>query len=280
MKKLLLLIFLSGSFTSFSQRVPHKEVFDKMMASIRGVKTCSFILDLHERIKGQLRLTEFIVKQQTNPFKVYAYSVTPNPGSEALLVNGENNNKVYINPNRFPFITISLSAYSSILRKNHQYTFWQIGYNFFYEALDSYYEKFGNSFYNYLYLEKDVVWKGKTFYQLVIDRNDFHFDDYTVQKGETMTTIADKLKVNDYMILEANPHYRHFDDIEVGDIIKVPNAFGKKVILYVDKTTFLPLVQIIYDHKGLYSRIEFTSFVLNPNFNTNDFSKNNKKYGF
>jgi outer membrane lipoprotein-sorting protein len=48
----------------------------------------------------------------------------------------------------------------------------------------------------------------------------------------------------------------------------------------VDKLSFLPMVQIVYDDKGLYSRIEYSSFVMNPAFTEEDFSKKNKKYGF
>jgi outer membrane lipoprotein-sorting protein len=167
-----------------------------------------------------------------------------------------------------------------LLRKNHQYTFWQMGFNFISSVLNDYKKKFGSSFYSNLKMEPDTVLKGRSFYRLVIDQSNFHFDDYKVKDGETMVTIAQKLLVNDYMILEANPRYKHFDDVHEGDVIKVPNVFGKKIELYIDKINFLPLVQIIYDNKGLYSRIGFSSFVLNPGFTELDFSRNNKKYGF
>lgn len=251
-----------------------------MMSAIKDVKTCSYVLDIQERIKGKLRYDEYVVRQNTNPYKVYVYSINPNPGAECLLIRGENNNKAYINPNRFPFITMSISPYSMLLRKNHQYVLWQMGFNFIYQVLNGYLKKYGESFYDGLFLENDTSSKGKTFYRLVIDRNDFQFDDYKALPGETMVTISEKFLVNDYMILEANPKYKHFDDIKAGDTIKVPSIFGKKIILYVDKITFLPMVQIIYDLKGLYARIELSSFVLNPDFTPMDFSKSNKKYGF
>ena len=247
---------------------------------MKEVKTCSFVLDIQERIKGMMRYDQYVVKLNSNPYKAYIYSVTPNPGAEGLLIKGENNNKAYINPNRFPFITLSLSPYSMLLRKNHQYTIWQLGFTFIHEMLESYQKKYGDAFYNSLRTEADAVSKGRTYYQLVIEKNDFHFDDYKVLKGENIVTIGQKLLVNDYMILEANPEYKHFDDVKAGDVIKVPNIFGKKIVLYIDKTTFLPMVQIIYDNKDLYGRIELSSFVLNPNFTEMDFSKNNKKYGF
>jgi uncharacterized protein DUF1571 len=275
-----LVMFLFSSLKSFSQPGKSKEIFDKMMTAMKEVKTCSFVLEIHERIKGVTRYDEYIVKLNTNPYKAYVYSVTPNPGAEGLLIKGENNNKVCVNPNRFPFITMNINPYSMLLRKNHQYTLWQLGFGFIHEVLEGYLKKYGNAFYDILSLEPDAISKGRPYYQLVIEKKDFHFDDYKVQAGETMVTIGQKLLVNDYMILEANPGYKHFNDIKAGDVIKVPSLFGKKIILFVNKTTFLPMVQIVYDHEGLYGRVELSSFVLNPNFTQMDFSKNNKKYGF
>ena len=247
---------------------------------MKEVKTCSFVLEINERIRGELKYDEYVVKLNNNPYKAYIYSVTPNPGAEGLLIEGVNNNKALINPNRFPFITLSLNPYSMLLRKNHQYTIWQLGFNFIHEVLEGYLKKFGDAFYTNLQIEADAVSKGKSFYQLVIEKNDFHFDDYKVLRGENMVTIGQKLLINDYMILEANPKYKHFDDAKAGEVIKVPSVYGKKIILYVDKITFLPMVQIIYDNRGLYGRVELSSFVLNPKFTEMDFSKNNKKYGF
>jgi outer membrane lipoprotein-sorting protein len=280
MKKLLLLLLVLMSSAAFAQNYTSKELFDKMMASMKEAKTYSFVIDMQERIKGKFRFNQYIVKINAYPYKAYVYSITPNPGAEGLLIKGENSDRACINPNRFPFITLNLSPYSMLLRRNHQYTFWQMGFNFIGSVLSDYQKKFGQSFYNNLQIETDTVSKGRSFYRVVINQSDFHFDDYTVKKGETMVTIATKLLVNDYMILEANPTYKHFDDVHEGDVIKVPNVFGKKIELYVDKINFLPLVQIIYDNKGLYSRIEFSSFVLNPAFTNLDFSRNNKKYGF
>ena len=280
MKKFLPLLFLFCSSKSFSQLTQSKEVFDKMMFAMSDAKAYSFVLDIQERIKGKFRYDEYIVKLQANPYKAYVYSINPNPGAEGLLIKGENNERACINPNRFPFITLNLSPYSMILRKNHQYTFWQLGFNFIGSVLKDYQKKFGPSFYSHLQLDNDTIIKGKHFYRIVITQINFHFTDYTVKKGETIVTISQKLLVNDYMILEANPGCKHFDDVKAGDVIKVPSVFGKKIELYIDKINFLPLVQIIYDNKGLYSRIEFSSFVLNPGFTELDFSKNNKKYGF
>lgn len=280
MRKFFLLIFLFRSAYSFSETSNSKEIFHKMMSAMEKVKTSSFVVDLHERIKGEMKYDQYVVKLNSNPYKTYIYSVTPNPGAEALLIKGENHDKAVINPNQFPIPTLNLNPYHNLLRRNHQYTLWHFGFSFIYDILEGYKKKYGDLFFSYLHLGSDVVWKGKTYYQLIIENHNFNFENYTVKQGENLVRIGEKLMVNDYMILEANPKLKNFDDVKPGQVIKVPNAFGKKIIFYVDKTTFLPMVQIVYDDKGLYGKVELSSFVLNPHFTPDDFSKSNKKYGF
>ncbi len=280
MKKIFLLIFLLSGFKAFTQTDKSKEIFSKMMAAMNGVRTCSFVLDVHERIKGEMKYDQYVVKLNSNPYKAYIFSVTPNPGSEALIKKGENNDKAVINPDRFPIPTLHLSPYHSILRKNHQYTLWEIGFTYITNVLNGYVKKYGDSFYTYLHSDPDITWNGKSYYQVVIEKKDFAYENYIVKTGETITSISNKMLVNDYMVLENNPQVRNFENVNAGDVIKVPNAFGKKIIFYVDKTNFLPLVQIVYDDKGLFGRVEITSIIINPKFTDEDFSRDNKKYGF
>jgi hypothetical protein len=259
---------------------PGRAVFGRMIDAMRAVRTCSFVLDIHERIRGEVRYDQFVVKLNADPYKVYVYSVIPNPGAEAILVEGANDGKAIINPNRWLIPTLHLSPYGSILRKNHQYTLWHFGFGYIREVLEAYVKRFGNDFYGFLATAADVTWKGRSCYQLVIDNDRFAYEPYTVQPGENLVKIGARLLVNDYMILEANPDVRNYDDVRAGQVIRVPNSFARKIVFYVDKETLLPVVQIIYDDKGLYGRIEITSLVLNPVFSEETFSRDNSDYGF
>ncbi len=257
-----------------------KELYLEMMESLHKLNGSGFVLDLHERIKGEMMHDRFILKVNEKPFKVYVYSLTPNPGAEALLVEGTNDNKAVINANRWYVPTLHLSPYHTILRKNHQFTLWQFGFGYVRKILKGYESRFGDSFYKFLYREADEEWNGKNYYKLVIDYPDFTFTDYQIQAGENLPAIADKLLLNDYMILEANKDVRNFDDVKPGQVIKIPNVFGKKIIFLIDKNTFVPVVQQVYDDKGLFTKIEISSLVINPDFPTNTFSKDNEDYGF
>jgi outer membrane lipoprotein-sorting protein len=277
---LLLLLLCTSTGRMLAQPPAPEEIFNRMMNAMKNVRTASFVLDIHERIKGQMRHDQFVVKLNVNPYKVYVYSVTPNPGAEALFIEGEHNDKALINPNMALIPTLSLSPEHSILRRNHQFTLRHFGFEYVYDVCRGYIDKLGNNFFNHLKLDKPLVWNKSECHQLVLETDDFRWIPYTVQKSENLVTLSKKLLVNDYMILENNPKLKNYEDVKEGQIIKVPTVFGKKIIFYVDKQSFLPLVQIVYDDKGLYSRIEYSSYVINPVFTAEDFSRKNKKYGF
>lgn len=271
-------LLLPASVTA--QSFSSEEVFDRMMSAMRQVNTASFVLDINERIKGEMRHDQFVVKLQADPYKVYAFSVTPNPGAEALYLDGENQGKAVINPNMKLIPTLHLSPYHSILRRNHQFTLLHFGFEYVHNVCKGYLQKMGTRFYNHLHLADEVTYNNQKCFQLILQTDEFKWIPYTVQKGENLVTISKKLLVNDYMILENNPKLKNYDDVKEGQVIKVPSVFGKKIIFYVDKRNYLPMMQIVFDDKGLYSRIEYSSFILNPIFTENDFSKKNKKYGF
>lgn len=262
-----------------SQTITANDIFFKTLKAIENIKTMSYTLEMKERIDGNLRYDNYNVKLQVKPFKVYTYSFVPNPGAEALYIEGVNNNKVLVNPNAFPYMNLNLNPASMLLRKNHQFYLLQMGFMYTHNILMQNYVTRKEEFLKCLKLDKDVYWDQKNCYQLTLDYQYFAWINYTVKKNETVTTIAEKNFINDYMILERN-NLKSYEDVKAGQVIKIPNVFCKKYVMYIDKTTLLPLVQIIYDDKGLYSHIEYHNFILNPAFTEMDFSKENKAYGF
>src|SRR3954468_17470899 len=99
---LALVFFFIFRSTGFSQDAKGKEYLFKMLDAIATVKTASYDLFLHERIPVKFRDSEFHVKLNVKPFMLYALSIHPHDGAEALLHDGDP--KVLINPNSFPFI--------------------------------------------------------------------------------------------------------------------------------------------------------------------------------
>ncbi len=281
MKLKALFFFLLTGYSVMAQKpISPDEMFNRMMQGIEQVRTATYLLEVQERVFTKNSTSNYIVKLQTEPLKIYTYCVKPNPGAEALYVDGKNSNKILINPNRFPYINISLSVNSMLLRKNHQYNMKQLGFDYLHDLLGEYDVKLGKDFRKRFSTVGTIQYKNKEYYQLEILNPDFGYVNYTVVKGDNVSSIARKFLCNDHMILEVNPDISDYDDVSIGQVIKVPNSFAKKITFYIDKVHFLPLVQIIYDEQGFYTKIEFSSFVFNPMIKDEEFTKGYPKYHF
>jgi len=116
---------------------------------------------------------------------------------------------------------------------------------------------------------------------LEINNNEFGFMNYKMGKNENITDAARKFYVNDQMVLELNkPEVDDFNDVREGQVITVPNSYGKRIVFYIDKTTKLPVLQYIYDQKGLYSKIVFSHLIVNPVLKPEEFTKEYSGYNF
>lgn len=276
-------LFILFTFASpcFSQNKIAKDIVNKMLVACDNVKTAKYTLKRQERSKNnEMAEAEGILKLQTNPFKVYLYNIKPNVGAEVLYIKGENSGNAYVHPNQFPYINLNLNPYGSTLREKQHHTLLDLGFACTASLVRKFIKTNETNFYNWLTYNGEVEWNGKMCYKLTLDNKPFAYISYTVQKGETITTIANKLGVVDYMILYINPTIDDYDDVKAGQIIKVPNSYSRKIIFYVDKIYYLPLVQIVYDDKGLFEKYELHSFILNPVIKPEEFTPKYKDYKF
>src|SRR5688572_26084141 len=97
---LLPVLIFAAAVSSAQPGMSARELFQSMMSGMDKVKTCSYVLNMDERVFGKMAHGELIAKVNTKPFKAYVYSINPNPGAEALYVENSNNGKVLINPNK------------------------------------------------------------------------------------------------------------------------------------------------------------------------------------
>ena len=120
---------------------------------------------------------------------------------------------------------------------------------------------FRAKFDSYFKLDAEERINNRPCYKIIIDNKDFAYENYTVGENESITSIARKLRISEYMILEVNPKFNdYFDILKKGQIIKVPNAYAKYVTLYIDQLYFLPISIKILDDKGLYEQYDYHKY--------------------
>ncbi len=265
------------SLTSFNEKgLNNRELIDKIFAAVDNVKTVRYNLQCNERIKGKMQHTESKVKLQISPRKLYLYI----KGIEVLWVQGQNNGNALVNPNSFPYINLNLDPYGSLMRADQHHTIHEMGYQYLYDILRDGYKKAGDNLNKYFTVMPDEKHNGRDCYKLAITFPDFAWVPYTVKKGENLTTIARKLRVSEYMVLENNPKLGGYNDVKEGQVIKVPNAYAKMTLLLVDKEHMLPVNNKVFDDRGLFETYEYFDLKVNPPIAPEEFTKTYKDYNF
>jgi hypothetical protein len=276
------LFFVILFFCGFhsEEEVSARNIVNNMYAATGKIKSLKFVMKKMERVGGKYLNGVQAVKYNRNPRKVYTEIISPNKGVEVLYVEGKNNNHAYVNPNAFPYITLSLDPYGSIMRKNNHHTVHEVGFDYISGIIKHVDAKAGNDFNKIFRYTGDTVFNNRKCYKLLIDYTPFAYINYTVKKGETLKEIAYRLFVSDYMIMTINKGIDDYDDVAEGQVIKVPNAYARKTLLLIQKDTYLPVVQVMSDEKGLFSRYEFYDLIVGPEFSEMEFSKDYEKYNF
>ncbi len=270
-------IFFSQNLLAQKTELTAKEVITKMLRSIHDAERFKYNLKITERGKKGMNHYESAVKLNRSPRKIYLYI----KGIELLWVSGWNNNKAYVKPNSFPFFNLSLDPLGSLMRQDQHHNLNDMGFDYFGSIVAYMAKKVGNNFDNYFKLQEPERYNNRPCYKIIIDNKDFGYETYTVGENESITSIARKLHISEYMILEVNPKLNdYFDILKVGQKLKVPNAYAKDVTLYIDQLYFLPIGVKVLDDKGLYEQYDYFFLQVNPKIEDAEFTKTFKGYKF
>lgn len=275
-------LLLSFFLCSFSGREPSPElscqqVLDKSFKAIREVKGLKYHLKIIERGKKGYNFYESAVKFQKNPRKIYLYI----KGIEVLYVEGTNNNKALVNPSSFPYINLNLDPMGDLMRQDQHHSLNEMGYDYLASIIQYTMLKVGKNFEEYFSLEGEEKINNRLCYKVQINNKDFGYRDYVVQEGESITSIARKFFISEYMILERNPKFKdYFDLLKKGQVIRIPNSYCKSVTLYIDKFYFVPISVKVFDDKGLFEEYNYHYLQVNPKFEEGEFTRSYKDYKF
>lgn len=279
------LLVFAGFFTllNFSvlgqnkEAIHTKELLLKMVKSIKDVQCLKYSLKITERGKKGFNHYESSVKLVRKPRQLYIYI----KGIEVLWTQGTNDGKALVKPNSFPYINLNLDPMGNLMRQDQHHTINEMGFDYFGSIIEYVILKFGDK------LEQGVKYDGEERYnnrpchKVTINNKDFAQTTYTVGTSENLTSIARKLFVAEYMIVEMNPKLKdYFDILKPGQVIKVPNYYAKTVILYIDQFYHLPIGVKVYDDKGLFEEYNYHFLQVNPKFDENEFTRDFKEYKF
>lgn len=281
LKLILILTLLFGQNNSLSsQNISKKELIKKMHQSIEKYKDFRFTLYRSERVDGEQVIGSFNGKLCMDPFMFYLKNIVPSEGSELLYKEGENNNKAWVNPDIFPYITMSFYPESNILKAGGHHTLKDAGFDLLDDIFTSYEKKYKDELYSYIDYRGLVKWDNLTCHKLILNYPDYKIYSYTVKENETLLKIAKEKLLNSYKLKELNPGIKETKKLREGEVIKIPNTYAKSFTMYIASDSYLPLYQEIYDEIGLYEKYVYKNLTFGKKIPLEEFSLDYKDYGF
>lgn len=257
-------------------------IMAKMKAAIRSMNQSTFDLKSKERFGSEYVTKNLHFRVQENPRRVYMKD--KDTGVEMLYAVGWNNNKAYINPNGFPWVNVSLSIYDTRVVAENHHTVKDAGLGFvnvLLSGFESTVEKAGISIDKLYTYKGEVMFDGRPCHRIyMIPPSGFKYISYTTDSDQNLLQLSRKIVASDYLIKERNSKISYSRKIKKGTTLTVPSAYASKVIVYIDKQTYMPVVQMLYDERGLFEKYEYTNINRRPNFGSDEFTTDCSKYDF
>ncbi len=285
MRKHVLILFLVSFLSGNAQHLAVPQAGNKavkliaeMIDSIKNIKTVQTHIRSLERINNAYSSASSDIKVNVSPRKLYFKG---REGKlEILYVTGSYNNKAVIKPHVFPYLTLTLETRGNMMRKNQHYTIHELGFDFIGQTIALILSKEKEN------MSKSLAYLGKherngyMCHMVIYETKTFPHYEYTVKQKETVTSIAYKHSVNDYMLREKNNLFNDFGFLKEGSKIQIPYMYCKKAILYLDERTMIPVSVSIYDDIGLFESYDYTNVKINKPIEEKEFTKSYKGYGF
>lgn len=243
-----------------------------MLDSIKKIKSYQFDLKALERVEGGEYLTaESSVKLNVNPKALYFRNEKKK--ISVMYVAGANEGKALVKAKALLNSTVSLDPYGSMMRKNQHYTIHELGYDYMAKTITTALLKDKEHISeNLKYIGRKTL-NNKACIGISFEDPDFHYFDYTTEKSETITSLAAKFNVSEYQIRLKNNLGNFYGVLKKGKSLKIPSNYCKRISLYIDEETVLPVVVTIYDEVGLYESYEYINVKTNLVFSSKDFGK-------
>lgn len=177
----------------------------------------------------------------------------------------------------FPYVTLSLNPLGTLMRKGQHHTALHAGFGMISDLLNGPGGHTDNVYTRSFRYAGDSTAQGRPCYILRSDYPQFRYLTYRAGKNESITSVADRFGCGEYRIAERN-NLDLDSKLTEGQVVQVPNAYGRRVIVLVDTKTYLPASVTVYDDRGLYEQYNFRNAVANQPIPLAEFSKDYKGY--
>jgi outer membrane lipoprotein-sorting protein len=266
-------------FTFQTKEVKNEDIFNNMYSAVKNVKTLRANMTAFERITNHVNHTHYSIKLNISPYKAYTKDL--DKGVEVLYVQGQNDNKVAVNPNGFPYFTLHFDPLNKVMREAQHQTVFRMGFSYITNILYHSLNKYPDAYNHFIKRLEDTSWDGYPCYKMQLNFASYSLNKYTVNEpGETVSSLAAKYYLSDYEILTINNFSAYDDELEIGKQILLPSAYAKSATIFIRKDNNLPVVVRIFDDKGFFEQYTYTNMQVNSTILDNEFSEKYDGYHF
>lgn len=266
--------FTDPNAVTVDQKV--KQVFE----ATRQIESLKYDFVRTERINGKFESNESSVKMTRRPYQVYMKLQEPQAGIEVLYPHPLAEGRALVNPNGFPWVNLKLDPKGDLMRRGQHHTILDCGYDHVISVMEYLFYKHKNDINRILNDHGTASVNGRSCEVVSMINPNFGYNDHVVKKGESISSIALKNRLNEYLIYEKNNQLGMFAGIKAGDVIQVPTDYAAKMYLYIDTEKQIPLKLEIYDELGLFEKYEFRNVEINPVLAADEFSNGYTAYDF
>lgn len=266
-----------GSVLTAAQPAPvitTGQLVERMTGAVENLRYLRCSAKAQERLGRGVKPSSSVMKLSFRPFRVY---LKDNKSVEVLWVAGQNNGDAWVYPASFPYITLSLDPTGGLMRKDQHHTVLQAGFGTIADLLRPTALRQDATYSRTFRYTGDTTVLGRPCHVLRSDFPQFRYVPYRTGKKETVATVAERFGCGEYRILERN-NLSPGAALTEGQVLQVPNGYGRRVILCIDPQHYLPIVVDVRDDRGLFEKFEFYNLVVNQPIPNEEFTKGYQGY--
>lgn len=240
----------------FGQSPTLTTVINKLEQSIQQLSNYQFDFSSRERFPNGYTEGSGTVQLYFDPIIIKMKQTAPLKDTELLYDSGKNKDKILVKPKGLPK-GLLLSPNAPKIRKHSHHSILDIGFQNVLDFLKHSQALYGDQFEQMVTIHSAKTLDGKNCLLLSINlTNKTVTEQITVEQTISIKTLAKQRHISEYKIMELN-NLKSYRKIQAGTTLNLPKHYAHSIDLYLDKSTFLPITQIIYDESGLLEHYDY-----------------------
>lgn len=254
-----------------------------MEQSASAIRDYTMTLVKQERLLGGLEPEQTFQVKWARPHSIYMKCIKGNyPGQEVIYVEGWNRNRMLAHKGSFPDINLNLDPRGRLpLTHAHQPITEASLIHLVDLVLRNVRKAQSNGELQLRLSSPEPLW-GRNCMRLEAEAPPAFITD-VVGPGETLWEVARRHGTTMTLLLHCNREqgFKHAGSARPGDSVRVPRYHARRLQLWIDAETNLPLKVEVFDHEDeLYERYEHRELRVNVGLGPADLDPRNAAYDF